>query len=288
MLRGVCLASIFCVAFLAASAQQTNTSASGPQTPQAASIIQQSITAMTGGALITDVTMTGSVTINSGSTTQSGTITLMGNAAGQSQLTLTLPSGTWVTTENFASNPRISTVNGPSGTAQDTSPEDMMGPSPAWFCPALLMGAAATQSFAASYVAQESRNGSTVSHISIWPPSASSAPIYSSSPNPGVQILNGPSQPNTFYPGQHELYVDTITLLPQALVLRFRGHRQTNTNLDLTQPIYIQQEVDFSNYQQVGGRLMPFRTQVQAGGIVLMDIQLSSVAFNSGASIAAN
>lgn len=286
--RTLFLVSIFCFVSGDLSAQQTTSASTGTQTPQAASIIQQSIAAMTGGTLITDVTMTGSVTVNNGSATQSGTVRLVGTAAGQSQLTLALPSGTWVTTENFAGNPRTSTLNGPSGTAQDTSPEDMMGPSPAWFCPALLMGAAATQKFAASYVAQESRNGSTVSHISIWPQSASTTPIYSSSPNQGVQILNGPSQPSTFYPGQHELYVDITTQLPQALILRFRGQRQANTNLDLTQPIYIQQEIDFSNYQQVAGRLMPFHTQVRAGGYVLMDIQISSIAFNSGVTIAAN
>lgn len=286
--RMLVLVSIFCFASADLSAQQTSSTGSGLQAPQATSIIQRSLAAMTGGSLVTDVTMSGSVTVNNGSATQSGTITLVGTSAGQSQLTLTLPSGTWVTTENFASNPRTSSLSGPSGTNQSMSPEDLMGPSPAWFCPALLMSAAATQAFVASYVGQETRNGSAVHHISIWSQSANSTPIFSSTQNQGIQILSGHSQPSAFYPGQHELYLDTTTLLPQALILRFRGQRQTNTNLDVTQPIYIQQEIDFSNYQQVAGRSMPSHTQVRAGGIVLMDIQISSIAFNSGVTIAAN
>jgi len=134
-------------------------------------ILEQSLAALTGGAPITDVTMTGTLTANRGSSTELGTITLVATAAGRSQITFALPSGTWATTQNYATNPRTSTQAGPSGTIQDTAPEDLMGPDPAWFCPAHLFSAISPQAYSASYVDQETRDGSTLQHLSVWPQS---------------------------------------------------------------------------------------------------------------------
>jgi len=278
------------------SAQQSApaTPTSGPQSSQAASLLQQSVAAMTGGASVTDVTMVGNVTVTTGATaagptTAEGTITLVTTAAGQSQITSVLPSGTWVTTENYATNPRTSTLTGPSGTAQDTAPEDLMGPSPAWFCPALLISVIAPQTYIASYVGQETHNGSAVQHVSFWP-QASNSPT-SSFLTTGQQVLTGPGPSLPLQIGQEELFVDSASLLPRELIIRIRGYRSAVNSSDPqnpTIPTLVDEHVEFSDYRQAQGRLVPFQIHVSIGPIPLMDIQLSSVNFNTGATIAAN
>jgi hypothetical protein len=287
-LRLLCLVSIFCLASVAASSQQS-TPTSGPQTPQAASILQQSLAAMTGGAPINDVTMTGTVTANTGNATQAGTVTLVATAAGQSQITTVLPSGSGVTTQNYAANPRTSTSTGLNGTTQDTAPEDLMGPHPAWYCPALLVGAIAPQTYAASYVGQETLNGSAVQHISYWPQATATpaSPFLTA----GQQVLTGPGPSAQPQIGQQELFVDSSSLLPRELIIRIRGYRSAVNSTDPknpTIPVLVDEHVQFSDYRQVQGRMVACHIQVSFGPVLVMDIQLSALSFNTGATIAAN
>lgn len=273
------------------SAQQATSTSTAPAVsdPQAVALLQQSLAALTGGLSVTDVTMTGTVTVNNGSTTESATITLVATAAGQSQTTLALPSGRWVTTENYAANPRTSTLTGPNGTTQDTAPEDLAGPSPAWFCPALVMAAAAPATYVASYLGQETRNGSAVQHVSIWPQVSNS--LTNSFQTPGQQVLTGPGPSLPPHLGQEDLYLDSSSMLPRALVLRIRAYRAAFNTTDPTRPtipILVDEHVEFSDYRQVQGRPVAFHIQVSFGLLPVMDIQISSITFNTGATIAAN
>jgi len=259
------------------------------QAGQATALLQRSLAALTGGAPVTDVTMTGTVTANNGSTTESGTITLVATATGQSQITLALPSASWVTTQNYAANPRTSTSAGSNGTTQDTAPEDLAGPSPAWFCPALVMAAAAPATYAASYLGQETRNGSAVQHVSFWPQASSSptSPFLTA----GQQVLTGPGPSLPLQIGQQELFIDSASLLPRELIIRLRGYRSAFNSSDPTHPTIptlVDEHVQFSDYRQVQGRLVSFHVQVFFGPVPAMDIQLASVNFNTGATIAAN
>ncbi|MBZ5695912.1 MAG: hypothetical protein LAN36_11205 [Acidobacteriia bacterium] len=256
---------------------------------QGAALVQRAVAALTGGAPVADVTMTGNVTVNRGSTTESGTITLVATAAGQSQITTVLPSGNWVTTQNYAASPRTSTSAGPSGAAQDTAPEDVLGPHPAWFCPALLVGAIAPQTYLASYVGQETRSGSAVQHVSFWPQASSSptSPFLTA----GQQVLTGPAPSLPLQIGQQELFVDSSSLLPKELIIRVRGYRSAFNSSDPahpTIPTLVDERVQFSDYRQVQGRMVAFHIQVSFGPVPGMDIQLSSVTFNTGATVAAN
>jgi hypothetical protein len=272
------------------SAQQSASTAAAtpPATdPQAAALVQRALAALTGGSPVTDVTMTGTVTANNGSTTQSGTITLVATVAGQSRVTVALPSGTWISTQDFAASPRTSTSIGSNGVAQDAAPEELMGPSPAWFYPALVIGAAVPNNYVTAYVDQETRNGSAVHHVAIWPQAASSSPIQSFQAV-GQQVLTGPAPAQPLRPGQQELYLDSASLLPETLVFRVRGYRAKNSSPDLTRPVSLSEEVHFSDYRQVQGRVAAFHIQMSIAGISLMDIQLSSVSFNTGATVAAD
>jgi hypothetical protein len=265
----------------------TTTSPPAASDPQAVTLLQNSLTALTGGFPITDVTMTGTITVNKGSTTESGTVTLIATAVGQSQLTVALPSGTWVTTENFATNPRTSSQTGPSGTTQDTAPEDLMGPHPAWFCPAMVIGAVAPQSYVASYVGQETNGASSIRHISFWPQTESDSSITAPQPV-GQQVLTGPTPPPRLYPGQEELYLDSSSLLPEGLTIRIRGYTAKNGAPDPTKPAILEETILFSGYRVVQGREAPFHIEMSAVGSPLMDIQVSSIAFNTGTTVATN
>jgi hypothetical protein len=237
--------------------------------------------------------MVGNVTVTTGGTaagptTAEGTITLVATAAGQSQITIVLPSGTWVTTENYATSPRTSSLTGPNGTTQDTAPEDLMGPNPAWFCPALLIGAIAPQTYVASYVGQETPNGSAVQHVSFWPQASNSS--TSSFLTAGQQVLTGPGPSLPPQMGQQELFIDSASMLPQELIIRIQGYRSDFNGSDPTHPTIptlVNERVQFSNYRQVQGQMVAFHIQVSFGLVPGMDIQLSSVNFNTGATIAA-
>jgi hypothetical protein len=268
--------------------QSASTTSTSQQGAQGASILQQSLAAMTGGATISDVTLTGTVTVNNGSASESGAITLVATAAGQAQSTLALPSGTRLNTENYAANPRASSLTGPNGTTQ-TPPEDLMGPHPAWFCPALLIGAIAPQTYVASYVGPLTLNGSAVQHVSFWP-QASNAQT-SSFVTAGQQVLTGPGPSLPLQTGQEELFVDSSSMLPQELIIRMQGYRSDSNSTDpshFTIPVLVDEHIQFSEYRQVQGRMVAFHIQVSFGPIPLMDIQLSSVSINTGATIAAN
>ncbi len=290
------LCSVIPALLVAQQSTPTGTT-SGSQTPQAASIIQQSLAAMTGGAPVTDVTMTGTVTVTQNSasspsspnqlTTESGTIMLVATAAGQSQISITLPSGNWVTTQNYATNPRTSSVAGPTGTTQDTAPEDSMAPHPAWFCPTLVMAATAPATYVTGYVGQETLNSSLVQHVSIWP-QANQDLLTNSFQVPGQQVLTGPGPSYPIHLGQEDLYVDTSSILPQAIVLRTRGYKWTANGPDPTQPVSSEERVEFSNYQQVQGRFVALHIQVVLATVPILNIQLSSVTFNTGVQIASN
>ena len=62
--------------------------------PQAVSFASQSVTALTGGKAINDVTLTGSVTWSGGAAPKTGTATLLASGTGESRTSSVVPSGT--------------------------------------------------------------------------------------------------------------------------------------------------------------------------------------------------
>ncbi|MGH9737341.1 MAG: hypothetical protein ACRD4X_01990 [Candidatus Acidiferrales bacterium] len=276
----VCVAVCLLVSVSLFAQQSASTANPTTSDPQAVAAMQNSVTVLTGSAPITNVTMSGTVTVNLGSSTAAGTITMTANAAGQSQITVALPSGNWVTTANYSANPRTSATTGPNGAVHNSASEEVMGPSPAWFCPALLINAATSANYVSSDRGQEVRNGSTVHHISIWPQSSANLLLFSSRTT-GRQVLTGPNFSPPIHVGQEELYLDPSTALPQELDLPVRAYKEKNGTADLTQPIPAREVVQYSDYQNVRGHLVPLRINVSASGISITQVQVSSVQFNS-------
>jgi len=236
-------------------------------------ILQQALAALTGGSPVTDVTMTGTITVTNASGTQSGTITMVATASGQSQVVLDLPAGRNTDIRNYSANPRTGSWTGPDGTSHAYAATELMGPSPAWFYPAFIVSSAVSPNCAASYVGQEIRQGATVQHVSITPNPAVFTPL------PVIASLR--SLPPHFVLGQNDLYLDPSSLLPTALV------RLISSRGPVWRRRYAPEEIRFSDYRTVEGRPAAFHIQAYLGS-VLMDTQLSSISFNTGAVIAAN
>jgi hypothetical protein len=218
--------------------------------PQAVSFAAGSMTAMTSGTAIRDVTLTGSVTWNGLDT---GTATLKALGMGESRIDLVLTSGT-------RSEIRDAQTGVPLG--QWVTPANASGSfashncwtDAAWFFPAL-GSLSASSKVTLSYIGQESRNGTIVQHIRSY----------------NSQTIQFPTLQSL---GTIDFYLDASTLLPVTLTFNTHPDNDAANNLLV--------EVDLSNYQNVGGVAVPMHIQRRQQGNVLLDIVLDSATFNIG------
>ncbi len=228
-----------------------------PSDPKAVAFAAQSIAALTGGTSISDVTLTGTVTWY-GSGTETGTATLRALGTGESRMDLTLTNG--VRTEI-----RDTQTGTPLG--QWTNPNNTLGYSASqncwtdavWFFPAL--GSLFSRpNVVLSYIGQETWNGATVQHVQSY--------LYVS----GKFRSPTPQQLSTM-----DFYLDAKTFLPTAITFNAHPDNDSGTNLPV--------EVDFSNYQDIGGVFVPMRIQKYQQGNLMADIVLSEASFNTGLSL---
>jgi hypothetical protein len=275
------VAWIFGLASATVLAQQSSSpgSASGSSTSQGMSIVQQTLTALTGGTPITDVTVTGTYTVTNASGTQSGKIELVATAAGQGRSTVTLPSGTYTETRSVAGGSASMIESGPDGVPHMIATQTAVSPNPAWFCPALLLATAASPSYATSYVGREMLNGEAVHHLAVrWLPGGTA----SSASEPLTQFWQQATN--------HDIYLDASSLLPVSITFLLHPYDPSSPSNPLR--MYRGNTADrtvqilFSDYQLVQGRPVAFHihsTMKTGVGNVISDIYVSSVEFNSGA-----
>jgi hypothetical protein len=243
---------------------------------------------MTGGAAVTDVTMSGTITTTiSGAmpngttpTPQSGTFTLIATAAGQGKSIVTTDSGTRTEIRDISSGIPAVTETGPDGVSHSVTTQSAVSPHPGWFYPLFVLNSALTSTiYASSYVGQETWSGNSVQHLSLWLVPLNSA----SSPRFGQQAT------------QHEVYVDAASLLPVGLTFTVHPYDPTSPNRTIApyrnEVIDTLEQVTFSDYQQVQNRsvALHIHTSLRAGAtMIVSEIQLTSISFNTGATIAAN
>ncbi len=223
---------------------------------QAISYAVQSIAAMTGGAIISDVTLTGNSTWTLGSDNETGPVTLYGKGTVESRVDLSLSAGTRsaVRSANNGSPAGSWSTNGspPTAYAQHNCWTDA-----AWFFPILSsLSQTSNPNFIFTYVGQEQHGGVSTQHIQIYQTFVQ---------NPQLQRLS-----------TADFYLDAGTLLPSAIA--FNVHSDTNMNTD------IPMEADFATYQTVSGIQVPFHVQQLMNGMVILDITLTSAVFNTGLS----
>jgi hypothetical protein len=246
------LAFLFCVLLIAAP-----TYAQGNQDPQAVAVLTQSLNAAGGASAISavqDYTGVGNITYNwAGAQVQaSATVESMGVTTFRVDSSLSNGTRTW------AVDGLSGVLIAPDGTRQPSSFYNL-ATTGSLTLPALRV-ASILQSTATSiaYVGQVTINGNTAYQIHCVLPANSSAP-----PAPSLPAF-----------GAFDLFIDSTSFLVDSL--------QETAYSDANFQISFTHEIDYSNYQTVGGLAAPFGITETVGGQQTWSISLSSLSFNSG------
>lgn len=265
------------------SAQQSTTPATSD--PQAVALLQKALAALTGGAPITDVTLTGTARRIAGSDDETGTATLKADSAGDSLVDLNLPSGSWVEIRNHSAVPLPGALpvapnlpasitqaaqpagswSGPDGTRHAMASHNLLTDA-AWFFPALTLANLLGGNYVLSYVGQETRGAQTVLHVS----GSQQLTALSNLPAGVSEQLTSLNRHVT----QMDVFLDPTTSLPVALA--FNTHPDSNALLDI--PVQVQ----LSNYQATNGIQVPLHVQKWLNNTLVLDLQFTNTSINSG------
>jgi hypothetical protein len=223
----------------------------------------------------TNVALTGAITTNG----VSGTISLSATPNGQTQIQVSLPSGSETETRSISHWWRSGSWVDSSGASHQIPPQDLMGPHPAWFFPTfVLISGLGSPDYFSSNLGIETRNGVSVEHIEVWQVPIASLPASSAA---YVQQQS-----------QYDIYLDPSTSLPVAMTFTRQfapGESSQFLAPAQTSSTGVLEDVEYSNYQQVQGVQVPFHLQMFFQGALYSDIRISSANFTPvQGSIAAN
>lgn len=229
---------------------------------QASTLLQNALSALTGGQSISDVTLTGAANIIAGSDNETGTATLKAVAAGASSLNLSLSSGQRSEILNTAVTPPTGTWSGPDGTVHSMAYHNLLT-GPFWFFPGFaLANSSSAPGAVVTYIGHETHNGQAVEHLSIAQTVATN-----------IQTID----PSYTHLTQLDFFLDSTTFLPAAL--DFTIHPDNNELQDI--PV----EILFTGYSAVNGAQVPFHIQKFINNTLTLDLQAQSATFNSGLSV---
>jgi hypothetical protein len=228
--------------------------------PQAVSLLQQSLAAMTNGVSVSDVTLSGTVTRIVGTDDASGQAVLEAKGTQESKLSLSLSGSDYSEVRNFTAGAATGSYSGPDGVVHAQAFHNCFTDA-AWFFPPLSSIASALGNASAntSYVGQETVNGLAVQHVRLW--------LSVSSPDTAAVTAIA-------HLSAIDWYLDSTSALP--LVVRFTTHPPDNSSVDI--PV----EIRFAQYQRANGVLLPFHIQKLFNGGLMLDLTISSATINSG------
>lgn len=258
------LARTYVVAFLCSLiaipllAQQTSTSAA-QSSPQALTLLENSLAALTGGKSITDITLSGTARRIAGSDDESGEATYRAISRAN-RLDLRLSGGARTEIANLTTPDPSGSWSGPDGASHAMVVHNLMNQasiSPDFTVAALTSG----QNFVVVLVGQETKYGRSVYHLS----ASQQFPQMS---------------PKTAALSQHltqvDIFLDAGSLLPIAF--DFSIHPDNDGGLDI--PV----ELLFSDYRSVNGAQIAFHVQKLLNNNLLLDLQFASAQVNGGLS----
>ena len=182
--RATFLLSCYMLFSITLQAQQSPPTSIVPTSdPQAVAVVQRAVAALTRGATVSDVTLTGSAHRTAGSDDEMGTTTVTGTALGDSKVSLNFPSGPRTEIRNHSATPLpVSLPAGVTLAAAATQPQPVdvwsgadgvvysmaqnVMTDPTWFFPAITLGKiAASPTWVLSYVGPETHDGISVVHV---------------------------------------------------------------------------------------------------------------------------
>ena len=240
------------------SARQSSTSQQGP------ALLQRAQAAMTRGAAVSEVTLTGTARRIAGSDDESGTATLKALATGESRIDLNFPSGPRAEVRADSADGPAGKWTAPDGTSHAIAQHNLHAGNSWFFLPFTLASVLSASDSVVSGIGHETFDGTAVEHISI------SRQFTSLSADAHTTALFQ-------HLSQMELYLDSTTLLPVALT--FNTHPDNNALLDI--PVIIR----YSDYKTVNGTQIPFHIQKFINNSLVLDLQFQSATFNSGLSV---
>jgi hypothetical protein len=242
------------------NAQQVSVPAATSFT-QARTLLAQSLAALAGPAILTDVTLSGTARRIAGSDDDTGTAVFKALAPGAGRTDLSLSSGQRSEVSDLSAATPAGTCSGPDRISHPVAFHNLLA-EPAWFFPAFAIARRLSGSgYVTTYVGHETHNGQAVEHIS----------ILQSSPFP-----TPPGGVSFEHLTQLDFFLDATTLLPVAI--SFNSHPDNNALLDI--PV----EVQFSDYRLINGSQVPFHVRRYLNNSLVLDFQAESVTFNSGLS----
>lgn len=233
------------------------TSSPAVSDPQAISLVQQSVTTLTGSTAITDVTLNANVISVMGSDYETGTGIFRAKPNGESRIDLTLSGGTRTDVRSVLTGTPIGAwrQNGgkPVPYAQHNCWTDA-----AWFSPPFSsLAQFSNLNFVFKYIGPEQHNGVAVQHIQVFQIGLNDGGL--------VQRLS-----------TLDFYLSSNSNLPLAIA--FNAHDDSNMNVN------VPTELDFANYQSVNGIQVPFHFQQIVNGTVVLDVRITGAVFNVGLS----
>jgi hypothetical protein len=255
--RPAVLLGIFALSLLSATAQQAPNATSA----QAIQLLQRAFSALSAGAPVQDITLTGTAHRIAGSEDDAGTAVLKALASGASRIDLSLSSGPRSEITNISASPVAGSWSSPDGISHPIAYHNLLLVDSAWFFPVFAISRGLGTGHAASYIGQETRNGQTVHHVTI-------------AQTPAFESPKG--APSLAHLSQIDFYLDAITLLPASA--SFNVHPDTDAGVDI--PV----EVRFSDYRNINGVQVPFHVQKFLRGVSFLDFQFTSAALNTGLS----
>jgi hypothetical protein len=224
--------------------------------PQAVSFASQSMSALTNGVAISDVTLTGTVTWTVGSDSEAGTATLLALGTGESRMNLSLQSGTRSEIRDASTGIALGQWINQSGASGLFASQNCWTDA-VWFFPAL-GSLAMGPNVVLSYIGADSWYGHNAQHIESY--------IYLV----GQSLTTPtPQQLSTM-----DFYLDATTLLPLGIM--FNGHPDNNAGANT------QYEIDFLSYQAIGGVNVPTHVQKYIQGSLVLDLSITAASFNTG------
>lgn len=253
MLRNLASVSFIALALTLTAPAQVPTS-----DPDAVALAAKAVQAMTGGAAINDITLTGSAIWIAGGTKEVAPAILRAKGTGESRVDIDLKDGSLQEIRN-------DTGGLPTGSSLKEGKATVVAlhncwTDASWFFPALSssLNVAEPKVFL-NYVGLEKYAESSVHHL------RSSRYLASKFPNTTALTLQL---------SKMDFYLDATTLLPVAITYR------THPDDDAFTDIFL--EIRFSDYQAVNGTLIPFHIQKFISGGLALDVLVSSAAVNSG------
>jgi len=250
-LFGLAAALMFCsLGTRQASAQQAVV-----RDPKALTLIASSLNALSGSVSVNDATLQATAAYVAGSDQESGAAILVARLNQESIVQLNLSGGTRQEIRNGIAG----TWSGPDATVHSMAIHNCWT-DVSWFFPALTLEALASNSqVALAYLGADTSKGATMLHLQV----ALLLPGQSAGATTLIQTLSS-----------MDIYFDPRSFLP--LVLDFNTHPDTDANTNL--PV----EIQYGNFQNAKGALVPFYIQKFVQRTLLLDLTVRHVLVNSG------